>query len=197
MDEMRGVLSRMHCRSAALEGRRAPDAVARARAARWHAGGRAVAVGERAAQKAARAAYERRRHDVEGRYQFCFRGLSLGDHHAPDIAQESHVNAVRGAGCMRDDEALEYRRKVPENESRPARAEARGERGVDRGQVARLRGGRREREEVPEVELEVNERKKVRRATVFDAWGGQVEGDTGWNGPPRQVGYLPVWPKPE
>lgn len=38
----------------------------------------------------------------------------------------------------------------------------------------------------------VYERKKVHRATVFEVWGGQVEGDAGWMGPPRHklVGLL-------
>ena len=41
----------------------------------------------------------------------------MGDHHAPDIAQEAHENVLRAAGCLLDDEALEYRRPLPEPRS--------------------------------------------------------------------------------
>ena len=34
--------------------------------------------------------------------------------------------------------------------------------------------------------LDVNEKKAIRRAVVWEAWGGQTEGDTGWTGPPRR-----------
>lgn len=48
-------------------------------------------------------------------------------------------------------------------------------------------------EQYAAVGLEVNARKKVRRALVFEAWGGQIEGDTGWNGPPRRKLLALMW----
>ena len=33
--------------------------------------------------------------------------------------------------------------------------------------------------------LDVNEAKSVRRSAVFEAWGGETEGDAGWTGVPR------------
>lgn len=56
--------------------------------------------------------------DMSAHFQVRPRGLSVGDRHAPDIAQESHVNALRAVCCMRDGEALEYRKKLPYNERR-------------------------------------------------------------------------------
>ena len=43
----------------------------------------------------------------------CYQGLSMGDHHAPYLAQEAHCNVLRAAGCLRDDETLEYRKPLP------------------------------------------------------------------------------------
>jgi len=34
--------------------------------------------------------------------------------------------------------------------------------------------------------MDVNEKKAIRQAVVWEAWGGQTEGDTGWTGPPRR-----------
>jgi len=53
----------------------------------------------------------------DARVRLCLKGLSMGDHHTPDIAQEAHENVLRAAGCLRHDEALEYRRPIPETRS--------------------------------------------------------------------------------
>ena len=53
----------------------------------------------------------------DAKVRLCFKGLSMGDHHAPDIAQEAHENVLRAAGCLRHDEELEYRRPLPEPRS--------------------------------------------------------------------------------
>lgn len=43
------------------------------------------------------------------------------------------------------------------------------------------------------VELDVNERNKVRHVHVFEAWWAQSEGDAGWNGPPRRMLVGLMW----
>lgn len=127
-------------------------------------------------------AFRSRSLDLKGWYQLCFKGLSVGDHDAPDIAQDSHVNALRAVGCMKADETLEYRKKVPYYASGFYEGVMIDDRvGVQlvpkKGAAQALRGDRRRDTEASEasdeqyaaVELEVNARKNVRRALVFEA----------------------------
>ena len=41
----------------------------------------------------------------------------MGDHHAPDLAQQAHVNVLRRGGLMKDSERFEYRRLFPPSKS--------------------------------------------------------------------------------
>ena len=45
----------------------------------------------------------------------CWGGLSMGDHYAADIAQESHEGNLRRKGCLRPEERMAFRHPLPFN----------------------------------------------------------------------------------
>merc|ERR1712194_694627 len=120
-------------------------------------------------------------------------------HHAPDVAQEAHEGVLRRAGCLRWDEALEYKNVFPRGPSNYYEGVMIDDRvGVQLCSAAELpevlKGAPR-RDSVAfaasdsqykEVGLETNSKKKVRRQSRWEAWGAEVDGVLGQAGPPRR-----------
>ena len=120
-------------------------------------------------------------------------------HHAPDVAQEAHENVLKDAGCLKASETLEYRSKwplAPHGYVEGVMIDDRvGVQMVERTEVEDYIKGKRARDteafeasdhKYAEVKLETNAKKRVRRATTFEAWGAEVDGLDGWTGPPPQ-----------
>lgn len=135
----------------------------------------------------------------QARVRLCFKGLSMGGHHAPDIVQEAHESVLQAAGCLRPAETLRYRNLfplAPEDYVEGLMVDDRlGVLLADRADLHRLQAGARARDSdafaasdaiYPRVGLETSNRKAVRRATHFEAWGAEVDGNGGCVGPPRR-----------
>ena len=133
--------------------------------------------------------------------RFCrvaFKGLGMGDGSAVDIAQESHCNGVSTFGGMRADESLYYRSLFPVSTTDCWEGIRLDDHlGCQLGPPTGMPGwddqdSYRDKEAFQSSAdfydasgLLTHPKKAVRRATVVTAWGGEMEGDAGWHGPPR------------
>ena len=105
---------------------------------------------------------------------------------------------LAAVGCMKENETLEYRKAIPFSRSDYFEGlmqddrvgvqlcDAKGwqtfqRRAQARDQEAFAASAKQYEKVVPDRNL----KKVIRRQPVFTAWGGEVEGDTGWCGPPR------------
>lgn len=126
----------------------------------------------------------------------CFRGLSMGDHWAPTIAQTSHEQLLKSFDALRDNEHLVLGHPLP-------RAPLGHFSGVcidDRvnlqfvPQMTPKNFGKLRDEEAIEnaaqaykkVGLSDHPKKRLRRAAVYSAWGAQIEGRHGFVGMKRE-----------
>eukprot|EP00435_Cladocopium_sp_Y103_P041547 s865_g11.t1 len=123
----------------------------------------------------------------------CFSGLSMGDHWAPLIAQESHERLLQSFGALNCNEHLRFGEVLP-------RAGDGHFSGVCVDDKVNMQFVPKSSPDVPlrdtmactqadqayaSAGLTYHPKKRVRRATVFQAWGAEVEGVEGLLGAKR------------
>ena len=131
----------------------------------------------------------------------CFAGLSMGDHWAPALAQASHEELLRAHDALRAEEELRFG-------VIPPRAPLGHYTGVCIDDKLSMQLIPKSKPEMPlrdhdacanaaaaydHAGLVVHEKKQVRRAEVFCAWGAEVEGVHGYCGAKRsRLAWLAV-----
>ena len=123
----------------------------------------------------------------------CFQGLSMGDHWAPLIAQEAHENLLKSFDALRPDEHLKFGEILPRGNlghfsgvciddkvnlqlvrkscpNEPLRDSEACKNGDNAYQAAGL---------------SYHPKKRLRRASVYSAWGAEIEGVEGLVGAKR------------
>jgi hypothetical protein len=126
----------------------------------------------------------------------CFKGLSMGDHWAPLIAQTSHENLLKSFDALREDEHLVLGHPLP-------RAPLGHFSGVcidDRVNLqfvphSKQKGFEKLRDEeaiemaahaYQQAGLSDHPKKRIRRSAVYTAWGAEIEGQHGFVGMKRE-----------
>lgn len=126
----------------------------------------------------------------------CFKGLSMGDHWAPLIAQTSHENLLKSFDALREDEHLVLGHPLP-------RAPLGHFSGVcidDRVNLqfvphSKQKGFEKLRDEeaiemaahaYQQAGLSDHPKKRIRRSAVYTTWGAEIEGQHGFVGMKRE-----------
>lgn len=123
----------------------------------------------------------------------CFKGLSMGDHWAPCLAQASHENLLKKSGALRNEEHLCFGKITPRaplghfsgvciddkvnmqlTPKSDPNIRLRDTESCEVADQAYLNAG-----------LEFHPKKRQRRAATFVAWGAEVEGVEGFVGAKR------------
>ena len=123
----------------------------------------------------------------------CFSGLSMGDHWAPTVAQESHENLLQHFDALRPEEHLRFGQLFPRAPlghvsgicvddkvniqlvpSKRPEMFLRDSQAVEAGDRAYSAAG-----------LSYHPKKRVRRASTFTAWGAEIQGKEGLLGAKR------------
>ena len=126
-------------------------------------------------------------------YMLSFRVIAMGDSNAVDIAQETHYQILRDAGCLRGDETIAFKCILPAKATWeglyiddhvatqivPKRASRqRGEKFRDDEII------RDSRARYDELGLPVSQKKRYTKIPKFTAWGTEVDSQTGRVGAP-------------
>ena len=135
--------------------------------------------------------------DPDESYMLAFRVIPMGDLNAVDIAQQTHLEILRDAGCMKPEETLAFRSPVPHHPCLEGlyiddhiviqMVKKRKFRGHDKNKEFRddeiLQASR---ENYKKLNIPVSSKKAFTKEYQFQAWGTSVDSRTGRVGTPIQ-----------
>ena len=134
--------------------------------------------------------------DPKRRYILCMKVVPMGDCNAVDIAQQTHLEILKEAGVMRDDETIAYRSPLPPKAFMEglyiddhiaiqitAKRKSKAKKGNTYRDVAVIRDSRAY---YKQLGIPVSEKKAFTKEGQFQAWGTAVDSNSGRVGAPLQ-----------
>ena len=134
--------------------------------------------------------------DPKKKYILCMKVVPMGDCNAVDIAQQTHLEILKEAGVMRDDETIAYRSPLPPKAFMEglyiddhiaiqitAKRNSKSKKGNTYRDEAVIRASRAY---YKQLGIPVSEKKAFTKEGQFQAWGTAVDSNSGRVGTPLQ-----------